>query len=330
MWLSSIFVSLPLFSFLILRIKKNTIILKDQCKFSRLMIYQSSCMQYKITYSCDSCPPLMMALLSWQLHGDVLRLSSVVIDCLLSNVAQVHPCVRESPRWKMNSERKSERKDERCGATDSNNSRTSVNSGCVCNLSAHPLYLVLCLFVHPQFQVSECAWDCQIENEWERWKEKMDRERKQAACVILKNTQQSGFILLAQTTNYWFWQRLLSLLILQGLNQTCLCRQAIPNCTSIWAVNIAWSWLCLCTVQTLFFTARLRCKINWKTILAPALAGSVYTFQIMALTHRTEHQRRQQWFAFFFSYSRLQSPQQKSCTGNSADTFVAVTFNKKK
>lgn len=166
------------------------------------------------------------------------------------------------------------------------------------NLSAHPLYLVLCLFVQPKFQVSECAWHCQIENEQERWKEKMDRERKRPACMILTNTQQSGLIPLPQTTNHWFWQGLLSPLILRGLNQACLCRRAIPNCTSIWTVNIARSRLCLCAVQILFFTALLRRRINWKTI--PALAGSVYTFQIIALTHRTEHQKEATMICIFF------------------------------
>ncbi len=163
--------------------------------------YWISCMQHRITYSCDSSPLLVMALLSWQLHGDALMFSYMAIHCLLSNVAQVCPRVRESPCWRMEGERKSEREDER--------SQRLITAELewtglfvVCphrNLSAHPLCLVLCRS-QAQFQVSECARVCQIENESEK------EEKKR---WIEKGSGQPAWF--SQTLNSRLWSCVLTL-----------------------------------------------------------------------------------------------------------------------
>lgn len=85
-------------------------------------------------------------------------LSCMVIDCLLSNVARVHPRVRESPCWRVERERRSEREDERCGAKDYHG-RTQVNWTLCVPILIYQLILYVWSFcrTRAQFQVSECA-----------------------------------------------------------------------------------------------------------------------------------------------------------------------------
>lgn len=52
-----------------------------------------------------------------------------------------------------------------------------------------------------------------------------------------------------------------------------------------------------CPNPFLYCTAPVQNKLK---NLAPALAGSVYTFQIIALTHRTEHQKEAAVIYIFF------------------------------
>lgn len=170
-------------------------------------------------------------------------------------------CEKKSPCWKMERERDWKR------AIAAELEWTGLFAACTHpDLSAPPLYLVLCV-IRAQFQVSDRAWDCQRENERERRKGE-DGWRKKGSgqpvwCSQTLNSRLRFCKLKLQTTDSD--SVCPPPFIVQGRNQACLCRQAIPKCTSIWTVNIAWSWLCLCAVQICFFTALLQHKINWKT-----------------------------------------------------------------
>lgn len=142
---------------------------------------------------------------------------------------------------------------------------------------------------------------------WFRWKttkkggkENMDRKRKWAACVIPTNTQ-TALILYPQSANYWFWQRLLSRRPLARPKSGCLCRRAVPNCTCIWTVNIARSWLRLCAVQVLFLSCAAPAHNKLKNPV-PELAACVYTFHIIAATHRREHQKEATVISIFYFF----------------------------
>lgn len=76
-------------------------------------------------------------------------------------------------------------------------------------------------------------------------------------------------------------------LILQGLNQACLCShpQMYIHTNSKHCPELA---VFFYAVQIRFFTARLQIKTIWKT-WPRCQAGSVYTFQ--TITHRGEHQK---------------------------------------
>lgn len=119
----------------------------------------------------------------------------------------------------------------------------------------------------------------------------MDRERKRPAWVILTNTEQSVLILYAQTTNHWFWQHAHPPPpIQQGLNLSLFIQASHPqlyihmnskHCPEL-AVSLR------CPNPFLYCMAPVQ---NKQKHSARMLAGSVYTFQIIALTHRREHQK---------------------------------------